>query len=113
MTELTDGRRWFTHLPCPAHLVNHCFVEQLQNSYDAVGFDIRTVLLFYRWCRSLLVAVPTPAGTRAGSDKRWVTMPATGRSHGRATEPIAEGWQFRSQVIHLHSRGLVTHTADQ
>ena len=38
---------------------------------------------------------PTPAGTRAGFDKRWATVPVTGRRHGRrhgrATEPIAEG----------------------
>ena len=54
-----------------------------------------------------------PAGTRAVIDQRWVTVPVTGRSHGRrhgrATEPIAEGLQPRSQVIIRTAAGLVTH----
>ena len=51
-----------------------------------------TTLLFNRRCGSLLPAVvPTPAGTRAGIGQRWVTVPVTGRRHGRATEPIAIG----------------------
>ena len=58
--------------------------------------------------------IPTPAGTRAGIDERWVTVPATGRRHGRrhdrATEPIAKGLQHRSQVIIHTAAGLVTHT---
>ena len=84
--------------------------SQLHNSFDAAKHIAHTVLLFYRWFRSLPAAIPSPAGTRAGIDQRWVTVPATGRRHGRATEPIAEGWQLRSQVIIHTAAGFVTHT---
>ena len=78
----------------------------MQNGYDTTGLVTRTVLLFSQWYGSPLAAIPTPAGTRAGIDERWVTVPVTrrrhGRRHGRATEPIAEGWQFESQGFRHH-----------
>ena len=66
-----------------------------------------------RWCRSLPAAIPTPAGTRAGTDQRWVTVPATGRRHGRrhgrATEPVAKDRKPRSQVNNHTAADLITY----
>ena len=89
-------------------------MSQLQNGFDAAKQITYTVLLFYRWFRSQPTAIPTPAGTQAGTGKRWVTVPATGRRHGRrhgrATKPIAEGWQLSSQMISYDAADFVTHT---
>ena len=64
--------------------------------HTAVTFLVLTksvsVLPVMRIAADYIQTVPTtPAGTRAGIDQRWVTVPVTGQSHGRATEPIAKG----------------------